>query len=149
MFIDFQKIVNALTYIKNESGGHSCDNSDEIYCNHCGEAECELDCISVRAEFVNSLKTVEYSQLAKFIIDVSHGSFYNAVCSHIHIEGCSFCGEFDEHEDDCPYIAIKEAIGLNSELDREQTEQYLKSEKAKSEFNTFLIEHSNNNIKES
>lgn len=142
MNVNFLNIFHGIeNFLKNACTGHTCDGSDSIFCNFCGETECESDCFFLTLKnMLENLDELDYSDFKNVILLISNGMIISTVCHHIHLDFCAYCGE-EEHEDDCLYEIVKHAICLKNETYRKDVEVFLNSKTAESLFHVALSEY--------
>lgn len=142
MNINFFTIFKSLeSFVSYGVNTHPCDNTNDYFCNFCGETEddgCSRSCLFVRLKKISdNLNTIKYEKFKKAILEVSEGHTTSTVCHHIHTDFCAFCDSTnsDNHRDNCIVNHVRAAIGLlDEDEDRDWVEAYLNSEKTEELF---------------
>lgn len=142
MNVNFLNIFQGVEhFLLNASTGHICDGTDDVFCNFCGEVECEDECFFSELKHISeNLNTIPYERFKKAILEISKGMIVSTVCSHIFVDFCAYCGE-EEHEEDCLYTTVVSSIGLINETYRKDVETFLNSDTCKTLFNDAVSEY--------
>lgn len=134
MIFNFYTVIKALNHLANNTDPYFWyDGCSDNECGFCGANEshgCDKDCVFVVAKsIINNLDTISYKTVAKTIVIVARGETYTSRNMGIFNESCSFCGQ-EDHESNCPTVAISKALGIFDESDREMVEMALYTEEA-------------------
>lgn len=134
MIFNFYTVIKALNHLANNTDPYFwSDGCSDEECGFCGEKEshgCNSDCVFVLAKkIVDNLDSTSYKKVVKTIVIVSRGERYTSRNMGIFNESCSFC-DHDDHETNCPTVAISKALGIFEESDRELVEMALYTDEA-------------------
>jgi hypothetical protein len=113
-----------------ESLFHSSQFQDYC-CNFCsGDAEKhDEDCLGI--EMRKCVEDSEYFEknYKRVALEIAVGIDYHAVAHYIHFDSCAFCGEEDDHDEDCAMYEMRELV---ADLWKEHCEK-VEAEKAEKE----------------
>lgn len=109
-----EDVFNIIKQAKENVHYYWADYSDIESCSFCCEDDKhDKQCLSL--VFNNAVKHKDNfpsKKLNKLCIEIAEGSFYSTCCNHVHIDCCSYCGEYsNKHNDDCAHQQMIVVLG--------------------------------------
>lgn len=89
------------------------------YCDETEESGCSDDCLYKKACIVvNNIDSIKYEKVLETIVSVVESEYYTSRNMGIWNEACPLCDQ-EEHDNNCPKVAILSALGIYNEDNKE------------------------------